>query len=72
VSKKHVDLNTADEKALEQIQGVGPELAVKILIHRKQFGPFKDWEDVKTIPGVPPSTIDTLKHHGVTIGRKVA
>lgn len=72
MSKNNIDLNTVDQTELEQIQGVGPEFAAKIIVHRKQNGPFKSWEDLKKIPGMPASMIDTLRQHGVTVGRKVA
>jgi competence protein ComEA len=72
MSKNTIDLNTADQTALEQIPGVGPELAAKIILHRKQNGPFRSWEDLKKIPGMHSAIIDTLKQHGITVGRKVA
>jgi competence protein ComEA len=72
MTKNSVDLNTADHKTLEQIQGVGPAFAAKIIFQRRLYGIFKSWEDVKTIPGLPDYMIDTLKQQGVTIGRVAA
>ena len=72
MSKNSVDLNTVDQTTLERIQGVGPSLAAKIIDYREQNGQFKNWEDLKKIPGMSNAMIDTLKHQGVTIDRKAA
>ena len=72
MSKNSVDLNTADQVAIERIQGVGPSLAAKIVDYRDQNGPFKTWEDLKKIPGMSAAMIDTLKNQGVTIERRAA
>ena len=72
MSKNSVDLNTVDQTTLERIQGVGPTLAAKIIDYRDENGKFKNWEDLKKIPGMSSAMIDTLKHQGVTIDRRAA
>jgi competence ComEA-like helix-hairpin-helix protein len=72
MSKNSVDLNTADQVAIERIQGVGPSLAARIVDYRDQNGPFKNWDDLKKIPGMSTAMIDTLKNQGVTIDRRAA
>ena len=72
MSKNSIDINTVDQAGLERIQGVGPSLAAKIIDYRDQNGPFKNWEDLKKIPGMSSSMIETLKHQGITIDRRAA
>lgn len=46
-----ININTANEKVLSTLPGIGKVLAKRIIIHRKQF-PFKKKEDVKLIRGI--------------------
>ena len=41
-----VDINSADEAALDAIKGVGPAKAKAIVEERKKNGPFKSLDDV--------------------------
>ena len=72
MSKNSIDLNTVDQSTLERIQGVGPSLAAKIIDFRNQKGPFTSWDDLKKIPGMPVSMVDTLKRNAVTFDHKAA
>jgi len=73
IVSKNLDLNTATEQELAGIQGIGRDNAKKIVDHRNQNGrAFKSWEDLKGIPGMPGSMLDTLKRQGYTIGGKAA
>ena len=69
---KNMDLNTATEQELTVIQGIGKDLAKKIVQHRLQNGSFKTWEDLKRIPGLPPHLSDALKRSGFTVGGQAA
>ncbi len=69
---KNLDLNTATEQELAGIQGLGRDNAKKIVDHRNQNGGFKSWEDLKRIPGMPSTTLDTLKRQGLTVAGKAA
>jgi len=69
---KDLDLNTATEQELAGIQGLGRDNAKKIVDHRNQNGGFKSWEDLKRIPGMPSTTLDTLKRQGLTVAGKAA
>ena len=40
-----VDLNTADQAALDSVKGVGAVKSKAILDERSKGGPFKDWAD---------------------------
>lgn len=60
--KTLVDLNTASEKELEGLKGIGPANAKKIIAGR----PYTSVEDLKRI-GLPDKTIKALKSQ-VTVG----
>jgi competence protein ComEA len=68
----NVDLNTATEQDFGRIAGMNKEHARKIMEFRSQNGPFKTWEDLKKVPGLPGNTLETLKRQGYTINGKVA
>jgi competence protein ComEA len=40
-----VDVNKADQPALDGIKGIGPAMSKRILDERKKGGDFKDWND---------------------------
>lgn len=56
-----VDLNTADQTALETLPGVGPSIAAAILQHRQQKGPFERIEDLLEVAGIGPSRLAQLQ-----------
>lgn len=64
--KTVVDLNTASEKELESIKGVGPATAKKIIAGR----PYKSVDDLSKA-GVPAKTIEGMKPY-VTVGKPAA
>jgi competence protein ComEA len=47
-----VNLNTATAEELEQVKGIGPKLAGKIIEYRKTNGPFKRAEDIVNVQGI--------------------
>lgn len=56
-----LDLNQALPKELEQITGIGPALAGRIVEERRRRGPFSSLEDLLDIPGIGPKTLDLLR-----------
>lgn len=46
---KPVNINTAKAEELEQVPGIGPATAQKILRMRKSYGPFKSVDDLLAI-----------------------
>src|SRR5262249_40151231 len=58
-----VDLNTATEKQLETVKGIGPATAKKIIAGR----PYASVEDLARA-GVPASTISKIKSEGTVTG----
>ena len=62
-----VDLNTADQKALEALPGVGPATAKKIIAAR----PFKSVDDLSQIKGLTKAKVEALKDK-VIVGQEKA
>ena len=64
-----VDINSADEKGLDAIKGVGPAKAKLIVDERKKNGPFKSLDDVAArVKGIGEKTVAGWKKDGsVTI-----
>jgi competence protein ComEA len=52
-----VDLNTADQKTLEALPGIGPALAKRIIEAR----PFQSMDDVSRVKGLSKAKVDALK-----------
>ena len=58
-----VDLNTADETALETLPGVGPATAKAIVDYRTQHGKFRSVDDLLNVRGIGPSKLSQIKPH---------
>jgi competence ComEA-like helix-hairpin-helix protein len=56
-----LDLNTATAAELQQLKGVGPVLAARLVARRDSMGGFGDWADVDAVPGVGPAMLERLK-----------
>jgi competence protein ComEA len=67
IAMANVDVNKADQAALESVKGIGPALSTKILEERKT-GAFKDWPDLMDrIVGVGPKSATRLSDAGLTV-----
>ncbi len=53
-------LNTGDAAALDQIPGIGPELAKQIIHYREQLGPFRKMKDLLNVPGIGPKKLEEI------------
>ncbi len=51
-----VDLNAATAEELDDLPGLGPALAERIVAFREENGPFESPEDVMDVPGIGPAT----------------
>ncbi len=56
-----VHLNRATESELEDLPGVGPVLAARLLQYREEHGSFRNLAALDSVPGVGPSMLDNLK-----------
>ena len=62
-----VDINKADQAALESIKGIGPSMSGKILDARKT-GSFKDWSDLQArVKGVRAGNSAKFSADGLTV-----
>lgn len=57
-----ININTANETELEELPGIGPSLASRIVEHRNQNGKFKDIEDIKNVSGIGDSKFEKIKN----------
>lgn len=56
-----VNINTADEKALDTLPGVGPAMAKRIIEYREAEGAFQSPEDIKKVRGIGEAKFAKLK-----------
>lgn len=56
-----VNINTADEKALDTLPGVGPAMAQRIIEYRETEGAFQSLEDIKKVRGIGEAKFAKLK-----------
>lgn len=63
-----VDVNKADQAALDGIKGIGPKMSKSILDERKKGGEFKDWNDFEErVKGVGDKSAVRLSDAGLTV-----
>lgn len=53
--------NRADASQLEELPGVGPVLAERIVAHREANGPFEAVEDLLEVPGIGEAKLAALR-----------
>lgn len=56
-----VSINQASCEMLERLPGVGPVIAQRIILYRKQYGPFRSIEDLLNVKGIGNKTVERLK-----------
>ena len=55
-----VDLNEAQWPELTVLPGVGETIAKRIVEHRAEYGPFRDFDDLRRVRGIGPRTLERL------------
>jgi competence protein ComEA len=64
-----VDVNKADQAALDGIKGIGPTVSKAILDERKKGGNFKDWADLQSrVKGIGDKNSEKFSQAGLTVG----
>lgn len=67
-----VDINKADQPALDGIKGIGPKMSSSILDERQKGGAFKDWSDFESrVKGVGEKNAVKLSEAGLTVNGQV-
>ncbi|MBT8478584.1 MAG: helix-hairpin-helix domain-containing protein [Gemmatimonadetes bacterium] len=56
-----VDVNRAQIKELEQITGIGPALAARIVATRRTLGPFRNAQDLLRVPGIGEVVLERIR-----------
>ena len=63
-----VDVNKADQAALDSIKGIGPATSKAIIDARSKGGNFKDWADFESrVKGIGEKSAAKLSEAGLTI-----
>ena len=56
-----LDLNAADQAALETLPGIGEALAQRILAYRETHGPFSSVDELQAVDGIGPGILARLR-----------
>jgi competence ComEA-like helix-hairpin-helix protein len=63
-----IHINTANSSDLQQVPGIGPSTAQKILDTRKSYGTFKSVDDLLAIKGIAPKKLEKMRKY-LTVGK---
>ena len=66
--EKPVNINTANSEQLQQVPGIGPATAQKILQMRRSYGPFKSVDDLLAIRGLGEKRLNKMRKY-LTVGK---
>jgi competence protein ComEA len=58
-----INLNSATAEQLDQLDGVGPATAQKIIAYRQQHGGFRSVDELDQVPGIGPKRLAALRDH---------
>lgn len=58
-----INVNKASLEELQQIRGIGPALAEKIIAYREEIGKFQTVEDLKNVSGIGDKKYETIKEY---------
>lgn len=56
-----IHINRADEKTLDELPGIGPAMAKRIVDYRNTHGPFQAIEDLKKVRGIGEAKFEQMK-----------
>jgi len=60
---KPININTANSEELQQVPGIGPATADKILQMRKSYGAFKSVDDLLSIRGIGKKRLEKMRRY---------
>ena len=66
-----ININTANSEQLQEVPGIGPATAEKILQMRKSYGAFKSVDDLLSIKGIGKKRLDKMRKY-LTVGKAPA
>lgn len=62
-----VDVNDATVEELQEVPGIGPTLAGRIVAFREEFGPYERVDDLLDVEGIGVKSLERIRPH-VTVG----
>jgi competence protein ComEA len=62
-----LNINTASAVELEQLPGIGPAIALRIVEYREFYGPFTSVDQLDEVTGISPAMVEQLRPL-VTVG----
>lgn len=65
---KPININTANSAQLQEVPGIGPATAEKILQMRKSYGAFKSVDDLLAIRGIGPKRLEKMRKY-LSVGK---
>lgn len=63
LSGERIDLNTAPEKDLARLPGIGESRAADIVAYRQEYGPFESPEELMEVKGIGAGIFEKLKDY---------
>ena len=68
---KPININSANSEELQQVPGIGPATAEKILQMRKSYGAFKSVDDLLSIRGIGKKRLEKMRKY-LTVSKSTA
>lgn len=62
-----LDLNAATAEELQEVPGIGPTLAGRIVAFREEHGPFEKVDDLLNVQGIGTRSLERIRPY-VTVG----
>jgi competence ComEA-like helix-hairpin-helix protein len=59
---RKIDLNTADQETLDDLPGIGPALAARIVAYRENVHPFEEVIELTAVPGISEKMVREIEH----------
>ena len=56
-----IDVNKATPQQLEQLPGIGPVLAARIVDYRRENGPFQNLDELNSVKGISPKLLRKMR-----------
>ncbi len=63
VERYFININTATADELDTLDGIGTELARRIVDYRAEYGDFKVIHDLTKVSGIGDKTLDRIKEY---------